>query len=93
MIILGNSSFATGMKLAGIKDSFVIETKEQAKELFETLPKDELVVANTSVIELLPKLRELENLVTIPDEPEQFGSVSDLRNIVKSAIGFDLKLE
>ena len=81
------------MRLAGMKDSFVVETKEKAKELFESIPKEELVVANTSVVELLPELEEHENLVTIPDEPEAFGSISDLKNIVKSAIGFELKLD
>jgi vacuolar-type H+-ATPase subunit F/Vma7 len=90
---MGNSSFATGMRLAGMRDSFVVETKERAKELLDKIPEEELVVANTSVVQLLPALEERENLVTIPDEPEAFGSVSDLKNIVKSAIGFELKLE
>lgn len=93
MIILGNSSFATGMRLAGIKDSFVVEDAQRARELLEKIPKNELVVANASVAALAPELLELENVVTIPDEPEQFSSVSDLKSIVKSAIGFELKLE
>lgn len=93
MIILGNSSFATGMRLAGIKESFVVENKETAIKLTEELPKDELIVANTSVVELYPKIKEHSNLVTIPDEPEEFGSIKDLTDIVKSAVGFEPKLE
>ncbi|MCD4740700.1 hypothetical protein K8R43_05960 [archaeon] len=93
MIILGNPSFATGMKLAGVKQSYVVQDKETAAKIFPEIPKQELVVANTSVVDLFSPLEELENLVTIPDDPEAFNSVDDLKNIVKTAIGFDIKLE
>lgn len=81
------------MRLAGLKNSFVVESRKTGQDVLQSIPKNELVVANASVIELVPELNELENLVVIPDEPRAFGSVSDLKNIVKSAIGFELKLE
>lgn len=93
MIILGNSSFATGMRLAGIKESFVVENRETAGELLKNITKDELIVVNTSILELYPELKEFNNVVTIPDEPEEFGSIKDLTDIVKSAVGFEPKLE
>ena len=92
MIILGNSDFAIGMRLAGIKESFVVEDREKGKHLVKRIPPNEIVVANTSVVKLLPELHEFKNLVTIPDKPEEFSSVEDLKYIVKSAIGFECEV-
>lgn len=93
MIVLGNASFATGMKLAGIKDSFVVEDRDRAGEVLKKIPPDEtLIVVNASVLKLAPELHErMKSLVIIPDNPEELVSVADLKDIVKSAIGFEIK--
>ena len=91
MIVLGNREFALGMRLAGIRQSHVVEDGTKAEELFSSIPKKEVVVANASVVGIMPELSELENLIVIPDEAEQFGSVEDLKKVVKSAIGFEIR--
>lgn len=93
MIVLGNPSLVLGMKLAGIRDAYTIRNKEEARRLIKQLPKNELIIANASMLDLVPELDEFENLVTIPDEPSEFGSVRDLKNIIKAAIGFEIKME
>jgi len=93
MIVLGNPSLVLGLRLAGIKDAFVVRTREEARSIVKQLPKKEIVVANASVLKLAPELEEFENLVTFPDEPSEFGSVKDLKNIIKAAIGFEIKME
>jgi len=79
------------MRLAGVRQSYVVEDKAKAEELFGKIPKKEVVVANTSVVELVPDFNELENIIVIPDDAEQFGSVEDLKQMVKSAIGFEIR--
>jgi len=81
------------MRLAGLKNCFVVSNREEAEEIVKNIQKKELIVANTGVVEMLPELLEMDNLVTLPDDPKQFGSVDDLKSIVKSAIGFEPKLE
>jgi vacuolar-type H+-ATPase subunit F/Vma7 len=90
MIVLGNSEFAIGMKFIGLKDSHVIRDKEQCLKIIKDLPEDEFILANVSVINMVPKLKEFSNLVSIPDDPNDFKSTDDLNYIIKSAIGFEL---
>lgn len=92
MIVLGNPEFATGMKLVGIKDSFVIRSREEALELLKTINKEEFILANVSVIKLIPEIEEFKNVISIPDDAEEFRSTKDLTNIIKSAVGIELNI-
>mgnify|MGYP006291792757 CR=1 FL=1 len=92
MIIMGNPRFAAGMKLAGVKDSFVIRDREEGIKKVETMDLREFILANVSVIEMLPELEEFPNLVSIPDNVEELSSTSDLKRIIKSAVGMDIEL-
>ena len=90
MIVLGNAEFATGMKLAGIVNSHVIKKREEGINLLGKMMKDEFILANVSVLELIPELKEFQNVVSIPDNAKEFLTTDDLQEIIKSAVGIEL---
>ena len=92
MIILGNQEFAIGMKLIGIKDSFVIRSREEALEIIKGIDPEEFILANVSVINLVPELEEFKNMVSIPDNAEEFRTTKDLKNVIKAAVGVELNI-
>jgi len=92
MIVLGNAEFATGLKLAGIKDSHVIRKREDALELLRKTDRKEFILANVSIIELVPELDEFKNVVSVPDDAKEFLSTDDLKGIIKSAVGIELNI-
>ncbi|MBW2975159.1 hypothetical protein KY366_05570 [Candidatus Woesearchaeota archaeon] len=92
MIVLGNPEFATGMKLAGIKDSYAIRKREDALGLLAKIDRKEFILANFSVIRLIPELDDFRNVISIPDKAEKFLTTDDLKGIIKSAIGIELDL-
>ncbi len=92
MIVLGNAEFAIGMKLAGIKESYIVRKREDALELLRKIDKKEFILANASVIKLVPELEEFRNTVSIPDDAKKFLSTDDLKNIIMSAVGIELNI-
>lgn len=92
MIVIGNPEFAIGMKLAGIKDSFSVRNREQGLSIIKNMDKNELVMANVSIVKMLPELNEFRNIVTIPDNVEELKSTKDLNSIIKSAVGIELNI-
>ena len=92
MIVLGNPDFAIGMKLAGIKDSYIIRKREEALEILKKTDKKEFILANFKVINLVPELEEFKNVVSIPDDAKQFSTTDDLKDIIKSAVGIELNI-
>ena len=91
MIVLGNSEFAVGMKLAGVVNSFVVKSREQGLEALRKIERHDFVIANASIIKLLPELEELENVVSVPDSAQDFGNIDDLKEMIRSVIGFELE--
>jgi vacuolar-type H+-ATPase subunit F/Vma7 len=92
MIVLGNAEFAIGMRLAGIKDSYAIRKREEALELLRKVDKKEFIIANFSIIELVPELEEFKNVVSVPDDAKEFSTTDDLKKIIKSAVGIELNI-
>lgn len=92
MIILGNPRFATAMQLAGISNSHRVVTREQGLQILKGISKEEPIIANTSVVEKIPELKEFKNVVTVPDSAKEFGSIEDLKDTVKSAVGIDIEV-
>lgn len=92
MIVLGNPEFAAGFKLAGIKESYAIRSREQALELLRKTDKNEFILANVSIIGLVPELKEFNNVVSMPDDVKQFSTTEDLKEVVKSAVGIELNI-
>jgi len=94
MIVLGNSDFAAGMKLSGVKDSYAIKNKEEAIQIIKQIDKDEFILANVSIVKMVPELEErFKNLVSLPDDVDEFGNIDDLKHIIKSAVGIELEVE
>lgn len=91
MIVLGNKELSLAMKFCGIRESHYITAKAQVLEITKNLPNNELIMANASIISMVPELREFSNLVSIPDDVDKFDDVDDLKYIVKSAIGVELE--
>lgn len=92
MIVLGNPEFAIGMKLAGIKNSHIIRKREEALILLREIDKKEFILANVSIIKLVPELEEFRNTVSIPDDAKEFLTTDDLKNVIKSAVGIELNI-
>lgn len=92
MIVLGNAEFAIGMRLAGIKESYVIKKREDVLELLRKIDKKEFILANVSIIKLVPELEEFKNVVSIPDDAKAFLSTNDLKDIIISAVGIELNI-
>ena len=92
MIVLGNPQFAIGMKLAGIKDSYIIRKREDALEALKGIDKKEFILVNFSVIQMVPELEEFKNTISIPDDAKEFLSTDDLKSIIKSAVGIELNI-
>ena len=91
MIIIGNRELVMGMRFCGVNESHYFESKEKTLLIIKQIPKDELIIVNSSVIEKVPQLKEFQNLASVPDDLDNFGDVEDLRYIVKSAIGVDME--
>jgi|SaaInlStandDraft_4_1057021.scaffolds.fasta_scaffold336731_1 vacuolar-type H+-ATPase subunit F/Vma7 len=92
MIVLGNAEFATGMKLAGIKNSHIIREREDALSLLRGVDPKEFILANVGVIKLVPEIEEFKNVVSIPDDAREFSTTDDLKSIIKSAVGIELNI-
>ncbi|MBN2457917.1 hypothetical protein JXB31_02175 [Candidatus Woesearchaeota archaeon] len=92
MIILGNPQFATGMKLAGIRESYVIRTRSDALDALKKIKPDDFIIVNVSVMNIMQELKEYKNVVSLPDNVEDFSSVDDLKEIIKSAVGIELNV-
>jgi vacuolar-type H+-ATPase subunit F/Vma7 len=92
MIVLGNPEFATGLKLAGIKDSYTIRKREEALALLRKTHKKEFILANVSIIKLVPELEEFKNVVSVPDDAKEFLKTDDLSGIIKSAVGIEINI-
>ncbi|MFH1642567.1 MAG: V-type ATP synthase subunit F [Nanoarchaeota archaeon] len=92
MIVLANPEFATGFKLSGIKNSYAVKKREEALEHLRKVAKDEFIIANVSVIKLVPELEEFKNVVSIPDDAKEFSTTDDLKGIIKSAVGIELNI-
>lgn len=92
MIVLGNPEFATGMKLAGIRESYTIRRKEEALDILRKTGKKEFILANFSIIKLVPELEEFTNVVSVPDDAKEFLKIDDLSGIIKSAVGIELNI-
>lgn len=90
MIVLGNIEFAIAMKFCGIKDSHIVTTREQCLKIIKITDKEEFILANASVIDLVPELHEFPNLASLPDNVSEFEKIDDLKHIIKSAVGFDI---
>ncbi|MCF7861641.1 hypothetical protein K9M79_05325 [Candidatus Woesearchaeota archaeon] len=92
MIALGNREFIIGMKMCGVQNSHVIERREECTSLIKELSKDEFIIANASIVDMVPELKSFRNLATLPDDVKEFDSIDDLKYIIKTAVGIELEV-
>ncbi len=92
MIVMGNPEFVTGMKFAGVRKCFAVKQREDVLRVIEKHGKDDFMLVNASVLELVPELKEFENVVSLPDKAENFGNIDDLKHIIKSVVGIELEV-
>jgi vacuolar-type H+-ATPase subunit F/Vma7 len=91
MIVIGNTELALGMKFCGVRTSYSPKDREEVLSILEHLPKNELIIANAKFINMAPELKEFPNLASLPDDIGGFEGISDLKEIVRSAIGVELE--
>lgn len=92
MIVLGTYEFAMGMKLAGIRDSFVIKNKEDFNKIVQKVNNAKLIIANQKIKEIVPELNKFKNIVFLPDNKKELLENKDLQELTKSTVGIDLKI-
>ena len=92
MIVLGNPEFATGMKLAGLRESYLIRSREDALQILKNIAKDEFIIANFSILRMVPELEDFGNMVTVPDDVNEFSKTDDLKDTIKLAVGIELNI-
>ena len=92
MIVLATEEFAVGLRLAGVKNSHIINTKEQAEKILKTTDVKELIISTQKVVELAPVLNEYPNLVVFPDTVYDFSNIGDLKIMAKKVVGAEVDI-
>jgi vacuolar-type H+-ATPase subunit F/Vma7 len=92
MIVLGNPEFALGMKFAGVNKSYAVKSREEGIELLKEITKEDFIIANQSIVEMIFELKEMQNVVVVPDHAKDFGKIDDLKDIIKSVVGIELEV-
>jgi vacuolar-type H+-ATPase subunit F/Vma7 len=92
MIVLANEEFSTGLRLAGVKKSHYIKSREQGESILKEIGKKEFIIATEKVLELLPELEDYSNLVVFPETIDDFSKIDDLKRITKKAIGSEVEI-
>lgn len=85
--VVGDQELVTGFALAGVKDTVVVKTKEEAKKAVETT-KASIVIVREELSALVQEHKE-KVIVRIS---ETKTSDSTLMAIIKNAIGFEIKV-
>jgi vacuolar-type H+-ATPase subunit F/Vma7 len=92
MIVLANEEFATGLRLAGIKDSYNVLNEKHAEEILSKVDVKEFIIATQGVLQMVPRLEEYPNLITFPDRVANFSNIDDLKKIARKAIGAEVDI-
>lgn len=92
MIVLATEEFATGLRLAGVRESYIITHRQQAEEILKTINAREFIIATQKIMDLAPQLEEYPNVVVFPDSSFNFANVDDLKNIARKAIGSEVDI-
>ncbi|MCX8158046.1 MAG: hypothetical protein N3D73_00035 [Candidatus Diapherotrites archaeon] len=92
MLIVGNRIFVVSMRLGGIKNSVIFESRQQVLDLIKKIDKKEIIVVNKSVFLSVPELKEFQNLVVLPDNFRELKNDNELKEFVKDCLGFYLEV-
>lgn len=92
MIVMGNREFSLGMKFAGIEKSYCVQKRDDGLKILAEIGSEEHILVNESVKKILPELGKYRNAIILPDSPEGFAGMSDLKELVKNVIGFEVEV-
>jgi vacuolar-type H+-ATPase subunit F/Vma7 len=96
MIVFANEEFATGLRLAGVKNSYSISTKAQLESIMKELNLEsnlnEFIIATQKVFDNNPVLARFQNIIVFPDTLSDFSKIDDLKKITRAAIGSDIDI-
>ncbi|MBU0532141.1 hypothetical protein KKB44_01475 [Candidatus Micrarchaeota archaeon] len=100
IIVLGDAPLVMGFRLAGLENYEMIEEQHYQQKLEEYLKKEEfgIIITNEKMLnsidwKLKKKLGSIAYPVIIP-LPDQSGKSvegDEIKNLIKRALGFDLK--
>jgi vacuolar-type H+-ATPase subunit F/Vma7 len=91
LIVLGDRDMAAGMRLAGVREAYVVD-KGNVNEIYGKV-KDSaaLFLITKEVAELLgPRVEELRSRTLVQVIPESIEHYSVVKNMIKDTVGFDL---
>ncbi len=98
IVVLGDNSTALGFKLAGVKTAY--ESQDDIQDKLESLLQDRstsIIIVNEKLLMGLPKalVQRAEDsidpvVVSIGDKSGEGRKSSNLNNLIKRAIGFDM---
>jgi len=102
IVAIADSDTVIGLRFAGVKDSFPVETPEEAKEALHKVFQDESVGLVILTEKLADQLRGMimeyisqhtfPVVVEIPDKHgTEKGRRDPLRDIIRRAVGIELK--
>lgn len=103
IVAIADSDTVIGLRFAGVKDSYIVETLEEAKEALHKAFQDESVGLIILTERLGDQLREAINdytsqrtfpvVVEIPDKHgTEKGRRDPIKDIIRRAVGIELKL-
>jgi len=100
IIVVGSPTLVVGLTLAGLSNSIIIENVDKFQSEFEKVLSNEeygVVIVQENMIKAIDwrLKRKLDNLaypiiVPVPEVNGESSGASDLRKLVKRALGFDI---
>jgi len=100
IVIIGDAAMATGFKLAGVSEIYVADEKEGAARLVEVLDRENvgIVIVKDEIISHLDwrVKKRIESIakpvvIAVPGKRGPLGEEGSLRELVKRALGFEMK--
>jgi len=93
MYLIGDRLTVTGLKLAGLKETFIADGSN-VNEILKKISSDASIILITSelakfVVKDIEKLRKSGKIVI--EIPDRVGSDDVIEKLIKDAVGFELK--
>jgi len=91
LIVLGDRDTVSGMRLAGVREAYVVDERN-ADDVYGTIrDKTALFLITKQAAKALgPRVEELRRKTLVQIIPESSESYSVIRELIKDTVGFDL---
>ncbi|MEE8167554.1 MAG: V-type ATP synthase subunit F [Candidatus Hydrothermarchaeales archaeon] len=100
--VIGDNETAVGFRLAGIRDSHAVASPEEALDIFKALMKDKdtgvIIISERLADRLKGNIKALTEgkpvplVVEIPDKKGPIERVDPIRELVRRAVGVEIKV-